>query len=210
MTGPGRHYTPVQDRVAGGAFDPPDARYRDQHNPPVADDDGEGLSLDFDLSASVEWGGRLDRLGKSIDKLGNLADALFDMHAIPLNLRNSTIVPSSGPAQITMGGPRVGRFWEVTALVVVGTDDHTVLTGTEVAFYVGNADTPTVLDVVLPGSQGGAGVTVPANAQFGRRQIVVQATEKAFYLINGATPGQVLNAGLIGWDRDVLDYPVRT
>lgn len=151
-------------------------------------------------------------IGAAIDKAADAfltrQRAEFNYHAIPISRTSSGVAVANTPLVISCGGPAKGRFLEITAITVVGSDDHTVLTGTNVAFYVGVTSLANLKDLVLPGSQGGSAVTVPSNAQFGRRQIIAQSPERAYFIIYGLTAGQQITATVIGWDRDVLEYPV--
>lgn len=171
---------------------------------------GDELEIALDAQVSLEWGRRLDRLSDAVERFARLANAAFQFHAIYLDASQGATATSGTPTVIKMGGPNQGRFWEVTALTVTGSDDRTVLAGTNVAFYVGNPSQAQLVDLILPGSQGGSAVTVPANAQFSRRQIIVQWPQQAYFIVYGASTGQVLTAGVQGWDNDVLDLPVRS
>lgn len=166
--------------------------------------------LDAGAAIQIDFGAEIDRLGRATTDLRTALDAAFDLHAIPLSTNGSAIAAAGVRTLIDVGGPAVGRFWEVVALTVIGSDDHTVLAGTNVAFYAGiPAAAGNLADIVLPGTQGGAATTVPANAQFSRRQIVIPYPQHAYFLIYGASAGQSLSGNLRGWDRDVSELPLR-
>lgn len=102
---------------------------------------------------------------------------------------------------LRLGGPNGGRYWEVTAITVLGPDEITAVGSTNVVFYVGNPDSPSVNDVRLPGVQGGSAVTVPANAQFGPHTFVVMPGSQVYVRVYGAASSVQLVALMQGWDR---------
>lgn len=171
--------------------------------------------VEFDASASIAVGtddtpGELAPDGKSkpMSTHGQLRGRTIDNRP-HWHRRSASEVAVTGVAtQIKLGGPNVGRILEIVGLVVIGSDDHTVIAGTTVALYAG-ASTSTMVslgDLVLPGSQGGSAVTVPSNAQWGRYQFVLTATEKLYVVVNGASTGQNLLATVLSWDWDEEDY----
>lgn len=119
-----------------------------------------------------------------------------------LSRMSSTIAASDGTALVDFGVPTVGRYWECTSITIVGTDDHTVVSGAYVALYIGNPQVPTLSGLLLPATQGGSAVGLPATAQFGRKQACCMAQDHVFCRVYGAPSGQSITGVLLGWDKD--------
>src|ERR1700761_5669355 len=140
------------------------------------DDFKSGLKIMGDLSLS---------LGKYADKIDNYLQhrARLELNT-PVNypLAGSGTFPATGNLVIGLGGPDKGRLWEVTNLVVGGTDLNVTAAGTA-GVYVSS---------VNPG-QGSGGITqaadyasgLPRVAFYGTRQLVVQANEYLWVVIFG-------------------------
>lgn len=172
--------------------------------------------LEVRAGAALEIGPLGDKLDKLAGGLGGMRralDALADLRAVPLSVPAGTAAPASGPAVLDLGGPAQGRWWELTAIAVVGDDDHTAIADTNVALYVtsrlSGTQLPPLSDLILPGTQGGTAVSVPANAQFSRRQVVALHPTHIVVLVYGASSGQQLRAAGRGWDRDTDELPIR-
>lgn len=176
----------------------------------MSDDDLDLDAPDLAGGAGLSIGAQLSiQLGRQTDAITAALAALSSGHAVPLDLGVGAVAAAGKPTLLNLGGPNRGRFWKITGLVVNGSDDRTVLAGTQVAFYIGNAGMAATPDLVLPGSQGGSPVTVPANAQWGNNQLCVQNPQQAFVLVYGAAAAQQLQAGIFGWDLDVSAFPHR-
>lgn len=171
------------------------------------------MTLDAGIALELNTDGQHDHgtmftpdAGEQLDKANA---ARFARHAVTLSQTAAAVANAAGVATVDLNGPGQGRYWEVTGLVVVGADDHTVIAGTTVAFYIGNVQQASLSDLVLPGSQGGASVTVPSNAQWGRRQLQALAPDHAFVIVRGLGAGVQVVANLLGWDRDLSELPDR-
>lgn len=105
--------------------------------------------------------------------------------------------------------PNGGRMWHITAVALVaGADGLTTYAASTVTFSIGIPSTGgaggpisgNLADIVLPGVQGGAKVTVPANAQFNRHQVVCMNPLEPYFYVTGVTPGDPVTAILYGVD----------
>jgi hypothetical protein len=124
----------------------------------------------------------------------------------------SVLAPASGYAVLKLGRPQAGRQFNIRSVCIMGSDDHTILTGTYCGFYIGDASSltgtasvPNLGENFLPGSQGGAGVTVPANAQFGSKGAMCTYPNEIYATVYGATSGQQLVAVCWYWDEPQTD-----
>lgn len=168
------------------------------------------LELDASAALDVTFGEAVDQLSGVTKDLKTTLEALFERHAIPLSTSGSGVAATGAPTLLDAGGPAIGRYWEIVTMTVVGTNDRTLVTGASVAFYVGATSMAgNLADLVLPATQGGVAATVPANAQFSRRQVIVQYPQHAYFLVYGAPNAQALQANIRGWDRDVTELPLR-
>lgn len=162
------------------------------------------MTVDASLAVSLDTPAHPVR-----DELDRQTAAAFPRHAAWLS-RSATAVAAAGVTTVLdLGAAPAGRFWEITGVVVVGTDDHTVISGTTVAFYIGQPSQAPLSDLILPGSQAGSAVTVPANSQWGRRQLLALSRQHPYVLVTGAPAGQNLTAVLFGWDRDLTELPIK-
>lgn len=125
------------------------------------------VSMEIDIATGAEVKAHADRI------LGQLGP---DLHAIvrwPTGQKNGNAANAVG---IDLGGPAMGKIWEVRKLVVVGADDHTAIAAAQVAFYVtrqkaGTAQVPPLTDIEL------VGLTVPSYTTLPRLQL--QMTHQA-------------------------------
>ena len=124
----------------------------------------------------------------------------------------SVDAPASGYAVLKLGRPQVGRQHNIRSVCIVGSDDHTVLTGTDCGFYIGDSSSltgtssvPNLGENFLPSSQGGGAVTVPANVQFGSKGCMAISPDEAYATVYGASSGQQLVAVMWYWDEPMVD-----
>lgn len=115
-----------------------------------------------------------------------------DKRFIDRPLSGSGVAPASGNLVVELypQGPAVGRIWNLTALVVLGGDDHTAVTGVTVSWYIGDSSNPILGQCIKPA------MTVPQGYEFSKDVVWQQPGSQLFGIVYGATAGQqiVLNA----------------
>lgn len=98
--------------------------------------------------------------------------------------------PSSGNTAtlLKLGGPKVGRLWNVVYLTVGGADAITQVAGATVASFVGplppneDATNPPLAALLDPGN----GTVVPNSASFNKDQVWVRRPDSLYVIVNGA------------------------
>lgn len=169
---------------------------------------GAVIGLGFDVM--LAFGDRLDRLERVL--LGMARDAKPERKWIRRNATAQAVAGVPTVLDLSRGGPGPGRMWDVRAIAVIGSDDHTNLAGTTVAIYLGEPSQVGLGDVYIPGASGGSGVTVPANIQFGEDQLAVIEPHHLYLVVDGAAAGQQLTAVAYGFEKptgSVVDYTGR-
>jgi hypothetical protein len=94
-------------------------------------------------------------------------------------------------------GPQAGRYWEITNVVILGSDDMTAVANTTAIFCVGDPTNPVLTDVRVPGSN----CTIPMSIQLGPHTVNCPAGRKPYVKVYGAGTTQPVMAILNGWDR---------
>lgn len=107
-------------------------------------------------------------------------------------------------------GPMPGRYWEITSIVVLGSDERTNVANTNVSFCVGDPDSPSLSDIILPGANGATGLSLPVSYQGGNDSIIVAPGRAPYLKIYGLVATQPCTAILQGWDKplDRVHEPV--
>lgn len=175
------------------------------------------MSIDLDAGAALELrvGREADRITAGLDGIRGVLGELGKEHAAPFATSDGAVggVGAANAAVLDLGGPNIGRYWELTTLAVFGGDDRTVIAGTNVVLYITQTSAAplalSLADVVLPGAANGVAVTVPFADQFGRRQIVALPPNRVIVVVYGVLANVPVNATARGWDRDIAELPNR-
>lgn len=99
----------------------------------------------------------------------------------------SSATSATIPFQITIGGPPTGHTWDILLFTTCGADDHTVVAG-NVAFYVGNAGAPSLLDLRVPA------MLIPDSDKIGSRRLFVPSGQSIYAMVSGVPNNTVVNA----------------
>jgi hypothetical protein len=157
----------------------------DESTPGPLDDIRSGIKAWFDVGVTI--GDKVDGMGRKFDKfMARL------QHNTPIDYggAGSGVFPASGDLIIPLGTPDQGARWEVTNVVVGGTDLNVAAAGTA-GLYV-SAFQPTQNAPNPAGTSGACDYAkaLPSVAFYGTRQLVVNDQEYLFLVVFGGTPGQ--------------------
>lgn len=162
---------------------------------PVDNDAPPSSPLDDIKSGLKVWADVGVTLGKSLDAQTRSWTALMErlQHNTPVDFGSaaSGVAVTGQALLLNFGSPDQGRRWEVTNLVVGGTDANIAAAGTAALYVSGQLP-------VGPGLAAPAGMTavadvlpaLPAAKFYGTRQIVVNDQEYLFAIVFGGTNGQ--------------------
>lgn len=146
------------------------------------------MELDLEVAAKI---------GVASDKLSEMPGLIRRHFPRAFHRRLATQVVSTGATAqlLDLGTPQVNHDWTVNLVTVTGADDHTVLTGTDVALYVGDPHGFTtgqysLADLVSPSNAN----TVPNAVSFSRMVCWVHSNEHLYVLVYGTAVGQILTA----------------
>lgn len=159
------------------------------------------VALALGGEVDVATGDELHHMGESIlGRLDGLERAGRDARPLRRTLVAAARAPASGSTTtvLTLGGPAVGRIWNVTYVTVAGSDDSTVVPNATLALYTGDPAAPSLAGLVIPAN----GSAVPNSASFSQDQLWVHDDEQMFVVVYGAPVSQALSAV-----ARVLDYP---
>lgn len=137
-------------------------------------------------------------------KLGNLTQAMTAerqarIREQPLRapVQKAGAVPTSGALVLDLGGPAMGRRWDVKNISVTDAADVTAAVTGKAWLYVGQ-----------PGAYGPPGLrwelaALPAVDKFSSEQLAVTPPDRLLVVVTGSTAGQVLLAR-----AEILDFPL--
>ena len=139
--------------------------------------------MEIDLRA--EFAASTREISESIKGLNRYWRTPFHLKEV-----QSAVAGATSPTLLDFGGPSVGMEWNPIVIVVVGSDDHTQIVGTNVAAYIGDPQSAG-LNMVLDPS---LNTTVPSVATYPREAIWVKSQEHLFLLVYGLPQGQNVTA----------------
>lgn len=150
---------------------------------------GEGVNVQLAAGVEIDLATRddLDQLRQDLNG------------AIPVVPRRIYAVANivgglAGSLLIEVDHPATPVIWDLRSLVVLGSDDHTVLSGVTAAIYVGGGvpgQTPSLLNCMWQG------LSVPSSSTF-NEQIIIGQNERLFVLLEGTnTNTQYVVTGLV-------------
>lgn len=167
---------------------------------PLADDAPEPSPLDRlqkGLAAWLSVGVTLgDQLEKQTDAYNRLMDRLQRNTPVDYGAAASGVYPASGVLALNFGTPDQGTRWEVTNVVVGGTDLNVTVAGS-VGLYVAGL-VPSNNQQAAGGITNAAdyGTPLPNVAFYGTRQLVVNDQEYLFAIVFGGTPGTLYGGNM--------------
>lgn len=142
------------------------------------------------MEARIALGGSLDictpgELADAVSGLRSHLDTKFAGHARTPRIYRTPAAAANVPiggGVITLvpGSPATGRIWNVTRVLLTGSDDHTPVAGTVAALYVGDSANPDLASVVWPGV-----IAVPGALTFSKEVLWVKPSEELFVVISG-------------------------
>lgn len=147
------------------------------------------VAVRFALGAEADLasGDELKVMGEDIkahfDKAGRLVG---EQRPIRRKAVGSLTSPGTAPFVIELvpQGPSVGRLWEITQVIALGSDDHTALAGVTVSWYLSDPANQDLTDVFYPG------MAVVGEQHFSRGVVWQHPQVHLFGSVNGATAGQ--------------------
>jgi hypothetical protein len=165
---------------------PDDAIDAAASTPGPLDEIRSGLKIVANLGVTI--GKSVDRMTSSVDRLMR---RLQQNTPIDYGGAQSGTFPASGDLILSFGSPDAGTRWEVTNVVVGGTDLNITAVGTA-GLYVSSF-------VPLPGQPNPAGTagaadiakSLPNVAFYGTRQLVVNDQEYLYLVVFGGSSGQI-------------------
>jgi hypothetical protein len=105
---------------------------------------------------------------------------------ITRSMYGSGVVPAGSTSvlvELYPVGPSVGRIWNVTQLVTMGSDDHTSQAGVSVSWYLGDSANVSQAQCLYPA------MPVPASHEFSKEVIWQTVNEQIFAVVYGAAAG---------------------
>lgn len=147
-----------------------------------------GIELEADVSLGVAIGGKLDKLHDLLNK--KPTPPVF----LPL-VRRVTVPAGATTVVADFGMPPINKKWNVLSLVTYGVDDHTVLTGANVALYTGQPDAPGLMALKY------TPIAVPGALTFSTGVIWCQSGNNVFCSIT-ATAGQSVGINIVLAEMD--------
>lgn len=147
-----------------------------------------GIELEADFHLGVALGEKLDAIHSVLNKR--------DPKPNYLRLSRSGTGTS---VVLDFGKPPANRIWNVLSIVSYGTDDHTSVTGGNMAWYVGdNANPPSLISMV------DTGLAIPAGRTYSRDIMWCYPNENLIAVLT-ATGSQQLGANVIVAEWDIKD-----
>ena len=141
------------------------------------------LGAEADVASGDEVNKAADRITAHFDKWGRLQG---EQRPIRRTAAGAATSPGTAPFVIELvpQNPATGRLWEITQIIAVGSDDHTVLAGVTVSWYLGDPANLDITDVFYPG------LPVVGEQHFSRGVVWMHPQAHLFGNVSGATAGQ--------------------
>lgn len=139
------------------------------------------LGGEADLATGDELKGTEDRLGARIDKC-----VPRDQRPLWRGAVGAGTAAAGTPLTVSLvpNAPAIGRLWNITQLIALGTDDHTAVANTTVSWYLSDPSNPDLSQVVFPA------MAIPGEQHFSSKVIWAHYNEELFGVITGAGAGQ--------------------
>lgn len=146
----------------------------------------EGLKVWADVGVTL--GKSVDRQGEEVAKLRRRLEAFTPVDYSPIG---DVVFPAAGVGVLDLGRPDSGTYWEVHGVSIGGTEMTTAAAGSA-GLYVSGYVPPTG-GAHSPGTAylRDQTATLPNNAFYGTRQMIVHDAEHLFFVLFGGTAGQL-------------------
>lgn len=82
------------------------------------------------------------------------------------------------PISLGISKPGMGRIWSITRITIAANDDHSTLANATISAYVGDAATPMLGSLLIPG------VTIPYFNTFNTKAVWVDDSAELFFMLN--------------------------
>jgi hypothetical protein len=153
----------------------------------------------IEIGFGVELGVRIGDLGTEVNRLRREIRHLRDM-PVSARIGASQIADANGNASIVIGGPAVGRQWEVRGIRIGGVDPTVSVAGKGYVYIGGGALTVTTLDWIDEAT------SLPLPATYGAGEVLLHERELLYVRIVGGTSGlpYVATASVTDYDLERL------
>lgn len=120
----------------------------------------------------------------------------------PLSAADTFTLASGGTGQLILGRPAAGRVWVVTRNNIVGADDHTTVANVVAGLYIGDEQSPGLVNCVRFAQ------AVPQFVNFNQHAMIVHDRETLFVQITatGSVTGQVIVANATAWEYSDAEF----
>lgn len=157
------------------------------------------------------------KIGAELDiatgaEVADVGDSIVDRmskrplpHFYSFAASNNSAASATVPFELVFGSPPKGHMWDILGVTTFGSDDHTVVAG-NVALYVGNATSASLLDLRVPA------LVIPFYDGLGRNRLWVTQGQTVYAMVSGVANSQIVGAiiHVSEWRaQDVIDSGAR-